>query len=81
MTVSASGHVYEGEVCVIVNPMRNPFIEIRRSLGRVKNINIPKPRGDYMPLRPHESYVVRSMHNGFSRYYWPTVASMRLANG
>lgn len=76
----ANGEV--GEIAVIVPPVRNPLIELRRALGHVSNIHIRHGNDRYTPLRETESYIVRVKNKaGRWCYTWPPAAKLEACDG
>ena len=65
-------------VAVIVPPHCNPFREIRRRLGTASYVRIRTDNGnsDRVPLRDHESYVVRGLYKGREALFWPKVRDL-----
>lgn len=81
VVVKTPRSTYEGTIALVILPNHNPFIEVRRHLGRVQLRNITAPRDEYLPLRDTESYIVRGSYRGLPVYYWPYVKDIRLAHG
>ena len=72
---------YVGVVCLVVPPMRNPKREMKAAgIKALSGIN--QYHSDQLPLRDHESYIVKSVRpGGFIRYTWPRLGRMEAIDG